>query len=175
MPKPKTSKKKLSNKKFLNKKTLLRVGIYLSVLLNVVVVVVVLWAVIDVHEGRIDYLTNGNLQVDTCNHYFSKTNIKSGGSYQVGNVKFTRTYLTPAEQKNYCNSLNNNTEFQYLIQSDNQKALDYFNKTTNFSNPLGNLNSKYKNLIAPPQYQISIPYNAQSQKPVNPQSMGLAY
>jgi hypothetical protein len=148
--------------KMLNKKNLFRIGFGLSLLVNVVVLVVVVITIVDVHTGKIDYLTDGSLQVDTCNNYFSKTNIKSGKSNQVGNVEFTPTYFTPAEGKNYCNSLNNNIEFQYLIQSNNPNALSYYNKTTNFASP------------SPTQYQIAVPYSALTHRPISPQSMGLS-
>jgi hypothetical protein len=109
-----------------------------------------------------NYLTGGTLQVDTCSNYFDKTAIESGAPKQIGNVKFVPTYFTSAEQKNYCNALNNNIEFQHLIQSDNQRALDYYDKTTEFS---------YSTTQA--QYQIVVPYDATTHKPISPESMGL--
>jgi hypothetical protein len=150
-------------------------GITISIIVNIAAVIIVLVVIYDVRYGHLNYLTDGNLQVETCNNYFSRTKIKQSGFYQIGNVNFVNTYLTPSEQQDKCSSLNNNVNFQYLVEANNQKALNYYDTTTNF-----NYNINLKNLpssvrIEPTQYQVQIPYSSKTNKPISPVSMGLSY
>src|SRR5580693_9262217 len=164
------------NKKVKNlpSQTLKKIGIIASVGLNTIAIVIVLLVIFDVHYGHLNYLTDGSLQVETCNNYFSHTKINQSGVYQVGNVSFVKYYLTSAEQQNKCNSLNNNINFQYLTQADNGNALNYYDSTTNFN--YINLKSTLSSVnIEPPQYQIQIPYSSKTDKSIDPTSMGLSY
>ena len=152
-----------------------KIGITISVVINIAAAIVVLLIMYDVHYGHLNYLTNGNLQVETCNNYFSRTKIKQNGFNQIGNVNFVNTYLTTSEQQNKCNSLNNNINFQYLVQANNQNALNYYDTATNFNDNVNLKNIPSSVKIAPPQYQVQIPYNSNTNKPINPTSMGLSY
>jgi hypothetical protein len=158
-----------------SKQVLKKTGITLSIVLNVAAAVLVLVIIYDVHSGHLNYLTDGTLQVDTCNNYFNDTKIKQSGFYQQGDVNFVKYYLTPAERLNKCNSLNNNINFQYLVQADNQKALDYYDNMTGFGSlGLDNIRSQYI-VQGGLQYQVQIPYSTKTYSPVDPTSMGLSY
>lgn len=159
---------------FPSKQVLKRIGITLSIILNVAAAVIVLVIIYDVHAGDLNYLTDGTLQLDTCNNYFNDTKVKQSGVYQIGNVNFVKYYLTPTEQQNKCNSLNNNINFQYLVQANNQRALDYYDSATTFGQ-LNLKNTPSSIHIEGTQYQVQIPYSTKTGKPIDPSSMGLSY
>ncbi|HUD08054.1 MAG TPA: hypothetical protein VMQ52_03185 [Candidatus Saccharimonadales bacterium] len=156
MPKAKAVKK---TNQFLAKKELIKFGIYLSILINITLIVTLCVVKYDWDNGNLNYLT-GSLQLTTCMNYFDKigygTKNDSGKPVSIGNVTFVPTYLTPSQLNNTCMIYAEIGPLLYLTEANNSEATGYFDKLTNAYPPTG------QTLTVP------VSYNSVTKQPFQP-------
>jgi hypothetical protein len=161
---PKSKNNRQSNFSF-DKKSLKRMGIVLSLFINVVAVVVVIVTWADWHNGNVTFLT-GDIEQSTCFNYFTRQigPVSAGGfghlgvlgkTTTVGDVIFQPVYLSAKQLSSPCQVNNQLAVFSELTQTNDSAATTYYNSLFKEYPP-----SHYGQKIEVPIY-----YNSETKQP----------
>ncbi|MEI7674660.1 MAG: hypothetical protein WCI60_02900 [bacterium] len=158
----KTTKKASKFRDYINKKRLIRLGIALSLTANLIIAVIVVLAVVQSYQGKINSLTtNSALFSRTCLKYYSKQHLYNGKVTNVDGVRFQPIYINDTSL-NICNEdmFSSQIAQKWLLLANRQNAINYYVNTTKLNSGLFGPNTKE-------EIDLPIFYDAKTGKPIN--------